>query len=1025
MRERLPNITEAINDAENLLRGHFAKERGVEDHIISLLRCLDTEPELEYHTPSPDAIGSADIFVRAYNLVIEVKAVGKASPDTLSTNRNETQAEQLERYLRQEVVYQQGMLPFDRIDRPWMGVLADGRNWYVWVFDTRTYRLDKLVWESHSPQPRELVRRINHLLGTQPLNKPPVPNDSKDLEDLFRRDRESLEDIYNGLTAKHERETRTKRDLWLDILKASNMAPESDQATHKLFVAHSFLVVLAKCVVEELRDSTAKRYVKDFLGEGFIAWIVADIGGGQKGRDWADALLTKVRDYDWRKTKGDVLRPLYEKFVDAQDRKDFGEFYTSDWIAELIVDEVLDDDWCKSAISKALAARGHLRNCGVLDPTCGSGTFLYHAAKRILNSQAMENEHLRPGEKSNIVAMLINGIDIHPVAVEMARASVLRALPEAPTSGIEAIQIFQGDSLVANEAVLAREEHYTIDSPRFDYIEFPKAFVHRTDFTVMLRSMVEAANSVKKQLPNNVVRKTPNDQIESVQIAFESLKRIIANEGNSVWAWYISNVTGPLRLVNRRVDRIVANPPWLRISDIGLHSQNEGRKKRTRRVVLDSMYTNLGIRTPGKIGNASDIAALFIFQCRKLYMAAPDSNPAAWLVQSSALAAMHWSAFRDKHDPRLKQSVDFESTRPFGDSRSGCVLFEHMVPKKVIPERYWGRKRIEARLSGSKYPDVHASKEQALSLMNFEPTTEKFPKEYSDYAVRNGRSEFKMGAQVKPYVLTLVNTLTPRPDATVKVTTIKSVKGQWKYVSQQSGVFHETWIRPLVRSKDLLPFALSPNVCNAIIPVTTFGTLHPNPSSESDSWKRLDAIWKDNRSAGRSTPEKLVDRINNNGTLSKQLALSGKHQTLVLQPKSGAQMRAARWNPGSGIINDTIYFYEAASEDEAAYLVGLLNAPALESAFKECRTSNRDFTTNPWRCLPIRRFDATNPYHGRIAELTKEAETVAQKWLCELDNIQGVGQRKLSNEIRRQISDRGLFTQIDHIVKEILPLHCS
>ncbi len=47
--------------------------------------------------------------------------------------------------------------------------------------------------------------------------------------------------------------------------------------------------------------------------------------------------------------RGDVLGPLYEAFVDARDRRDFGEVYTPDWLAELMVQETLDDDWCPSA----------------------------------------------------------------------------------------------------------------------------------------------------------------------------------------------------------------------------------------------------------------------------------------------------------------------------------------------------------------------------------------------------------------------------------------------------------------------------------------------------------------------------------------------------------------------------------------------------------------------------------------------------------------------------------------------------
>lgn len=58
--------------------------------------------------------------------------------------------------------------------------------------------------------------------------------------------------------------------------------------------------------------------------------------------------------YDWRRQREDVLRTFYEQFIDAKDRKVFGEFYTPDWLAEMVVETVLDDDWCRYAADQAL-----------------------------------------------------------------------------------------------------------------------------------------------------------------------------------------------------------------------------------------------------------------------------------------------------------------------------------------------------------------------------------------------------------------------------------------------------------------------------------------------------------------------------------------------------------------------------------------------------------------------------------------------------------------------------------------------
>ena len=62
-----------------------------------------------------------------------------------------------------------------------------------------------------------------------------------------------------------------------------------------------------------------------------------------------------------RDIQTDVLKGLYESLVDPEQRHDLGEYYTPDWLAHRICAEVIDEP---------LQQR-------VLDPACGSGTFLF------------------------------------------------------------------------------------------------------------------------------------------------------------------------------------------------------------------------------------------------------------------------------------------------------------------------------------------------------------------------------------------------------------------------------------------------------------------------------------------------------------------------------------------------------------------------------------------------------------------------------------------------------------------------
>ena len=62
----------------------------------------------------------------------------------------------------------------------------------------------------------------------------------------------------------------------------------------------------------------------------------------------------------------------------------------------------------------------------VLDPACGSGTFLFHAVRHFLREaeEVGQVEDLRAAE----VCAHVAGMDIHPVAVIIARVTYLLAL---------------------------------------------------------------------------------------------------------------------------------------------------------------------------------------------------------------------------------------------------------------------------------------------------------------------------------------------------------------------------------------------------------------------------------------------------------------------------------------------------------------------------------------------------------------------------------------------------------------------
>ena len=84
-----------------------------------------------------------------------------------------------------------------------------------------------------------------------------------------------------------------------------------------------------------------------------------------------------------------------------------------------------------------------------MDPSCGSGTFLYHATQLLLVDAAQHPELEGSREAQvEIVNDLVAGMDLHPVAVELAKTTKIAAFSNFVSyPELEDPLVYMGDSL--------------------------------------------------------------------------------------------------------------------------------------------------------------------------------------------------------------------------------------------------------------------------------------------------------------------------------------------------------------------------------------------------------------------------------------------------------------------------------------------------------------------------------------------------------------------------------------------------
>jgi len=211
----------------------------------------------------------------------------------------------------------------------------------------------------------------------------------------------------------------------------------------------------------------SKLFALHYCGE----WEASDkvISGVIKG-------LYETKDsyrYDFSVISADVLGGIYEQYLSfvqgrkgedkaKSKRKSQGIYYTPKYIVEFIVKETLGEV-LKKTKPKELA------KIKVLDPACGSGSFLTAAYDKILENLTKQNSQTSLFTKFDILKDNIYGVDLDTQAVEIAQLNLLLKVLSQKTK----LPTLQHKLRVGNSLISGGEEKY---KPFDFHAEFKEVF---------------------------------------------------------------------------------------------------------------------------------------------------------------------------------------------------------------------------------------------------------------------------------------------------------------------------------------------------------------------------------------------------------------------------------------------------------------------------------------------------------------------------------------------------------------------
>ncbi len=118
-------------------------------------------------------------------------------------------------------------------------------------------------------------------------------------------------------------------------------------------------------------------------------------------------IFYRLNAFDFEKISGDILGNLYERFLDLKKRKKLGEYYTPLYVAKYILEQI-----------------GFFENPGrLLDPACGSGTFLIAATEGLIERLVKKGVKLDIALKQAVD--LVHGLDINVFAAFIAQLQLI------------------------------------------------------------------------------------------------------------------------------------------------------------------------------------------------------------------------------------------------------------------------------------------------------------------------------------------------------------------------------------------------------------------------------------------------------------------------------------------------------------------------------------------------------------------------------------------------------------------------
>jgi len=481
----------------------------------------------------------------------------------------------------------------------------------------RIYRITdgrdlQLVFEGGVNEARSVLKQI--IAGFKELKLYPLP---ESIVRLYTIDIDSilgkLREVFNAV--KDDPRVKPLYEAYKSIMQML-YGEASDAFLEDLFIRHTYMhiaviasLTLALGKIRRPEDVASGSLLKVDVALPYLNWWRIALGRQETSkviREVLDEVVSRASLVDWGTgLTEDVFRALYEELIDPETRRRIGEYYTPLWLVDFILDHF------------------NLRDKSILDPFCGSGTFLVRAFHRKVDQ----------GEDADKAFDSLVGYDVNPLAVAVTRAELIIAyrrrtgrepgkpphiyhadtfamwfgeeqfLPDEVKTLVLAarkyLQLLVNFNIVKVENIvkeLSQLEELITSSLRFSFAKCG------TDEKCLEEKIAKYMNELGRGSESNFVKAFLQHSKEAA-LPSRLAKLVTKYGGNDVWGLVTSSIYAPILLTRFKPDIIVTNPPWVPLTEY-----RAPYIEKTRDYVLGSVKKIID-KKAGQVVAGSDVAA--------------------------------------------------------------------------------------------------------------------------------------------------------------------------------------------------------------------------------------------------------------------------------------------------------------------------------------------------------------------------------------------------------------------------------